>query len=236
MSLTVSQFRKQNNQLTDKAVESSNRRHTFKKMKTIQKLSIIALSSIVLFASCKKDEVVAIEPVKAETVKDLAADPTTISSTGQPVSAGKFTFYSFKNGIIASTDSASSKWDVAFKGTTILTNGGTSGIGQGSASVLSGIFDEIKEIPTSATFVQDSKTAYAIPTGSGKGWYNYDGATNIISPIAGKVLLIKTADGKYAKMEILSYYKGTPTTPNSSSVSRYYTFRYVYQPDGTLKF
>ena len=205
-------------------------------MKVIQKLSIIALSSIVLFASCKKDEVVTIVPAKAETVKDLAADPTTTSTTGQPVSTGKYTFYSFKSGIIASTDSASNKWDVAFKGTTILTNGGTSGVGQGSANVLSGIFDEVKEIPASATFNQDTKTVLAIPTGSGKGWYNYDGATNIVSPIAGKVLLIKTADGKYAKMEILSYYKGTPTTPNASSQSRYYTFRYVYQPDGTVKF
>lgn len=205
-------------------------------MKTIQKLSIIALSSIVLFASCKKDEVAIVEPVKAETVKDLPADPTTISSTGQPVSAGKYTFFSFKNGTLTNADSATTKWDLAFKGTTILTNGGTSGIGQGAASILSGIFDETKSVPASTTFNQDSKTVLAIPTGSGKGWYNYNGATNVISPIAGKVFLIKTADGKYAKMEILSYYRGAPVTVTSSSQSRYYTFRYVYQPDGTLKF
>ena len=109
-------------------------------------------------------------------------------------------------------------------------------MGQGAASILNGIFDEIKEVPSTATFNQDTKTVLAIPTGSGKGWYNYDAPTNIISPIAGKVLLIKTADGKHAKMEILSYYKGAPATPNSSSQSRYYTFRYVYQPDGTVKF
>ena len=203
-------------------------------MKNIQKLSIIALSSIVLFASCKKDEVVVVVPAKAETVKDLAADPTTISSTGQPISAGKYTFFSFKNGTLTSADSASTKWDVAFKGTTILTNSGTSGSGQGAASILNGIFDEIKTIPASATFNQDTKTVLAIPTGSGKGWYNYDAPTNVISPIAGKVLLIKTTDGKYAKMEILSYYRGSPTTVTSSSQSRYYTFRYVYQPDGSL--
>ena len=205
-------------------------------MKTVQKLSIIAFLSIVLFASCKKDEVVTVVPAKAETVKDLAADPTTVSSTGQPVSAGKYTFFSFKNGTLTNADSASNKWDVAFKGTTILTNGGISGVGQGGASILNGIFDEIKEIPASATFNQDTKIVLAIPTGSGKGWYNYDAPINIISPIAGKVLLIRTADGKYAKMEILSYYKGAPVTPNASSQSRHYTFRYVYQPDGTVKF
>ncbi|PWK15058.1 heme-binding HmuY-like protein [Arcicella aurantiaca] len=205
-------------------------------MNTIQKLSISTFALFIIMSSCKKDEVIVKEAVKTETVKDLAADPTSVSTSGQPTSTGKYTFYSFKNGIIANTDSATLKWDVAFKATTILTNGGTSGIGQGGASVLSGIFDEVKTIPSTSTFVQDSKTAYAIPTGSGKGWYNYDGANNLISPIAGKVLLIKTADGKYAKMEILSYYKGSPVSPTSSSVSRYFTFRYVYQPDGTQLF
>jgi hypothetical protein len=204
-------------------------------MKSIQKIILLSFS-VILFTACKKDEVVIKDPVKAETVKDLPADPTIISGTGQPVASGKFTFYSFKNGLIPNTDSITNKWDVAFRGTTILINGGTSGTGQGSGSILNGIFDEIKEIPVSAIFLQDTKTVLAIPTGSGKGWYNYDGASNIISPIAGKVLLIKTGDGKYAKMEILSYYKGAPAKPDGSVGSRYYTFRFVYQPDGTLKF
>lgn len=204
-------------------------------MNLLTKIIICGLS-VASFIACKKDEVVVKNSIKSETVKDLAADPTTISGTGQPVALGKYTFYSFKNGIILNSDSASNKWDVAFKATTIITNGGTSGIGQGGSVVLSGIFDEINEVPASSAFVQDTKTVLAIPTGSGKGWYNYDGATNIISPIAGKVFLIKTGEGKYAKMEILSYYKGTPAKPDASSSSRYYTFRYVYQPDGSLLF
>jgi hypothetical protein len=205
-------------------------------MYNIKFFAVVIFSGLFSLTACKKEEVVVKEPVKAETVRDLAADPTTTSSTGQPVSAGKYTFFSFKNGLVASTDSATTKWDLAFRGTTILTNGGSSGIGQGGASILNGIFDEVKTIPATATFTQDSKTVLAIPTGSGRGWYNYDAPTNIISPIAGKVLLIKTADGKYAKMEILSYYKGAPATPISSTPSRYYTFRFVYQPDGTMIF
>ncbi len=204
-------------------------------MKSIQKLILIG-TVINFFASCKKDEVVITEPVKSETVKDIVADPTTISGTGQPVVSGKFTFYSFKNGIVVNSDSASTKWDVAFRGTTILTNGGSSGNGQGGAVILNGIFDEIKEVSSTSPFQVDTKTLLAIPTGSGKGWYNYDAPTNIISPIAGKVLVIKTADSKYAKMEILNYYKGSPTKPDANSVARYYTFRFVYQPDGSLKF
>ncbi len=204
-------------------------------MNSFKKIILFTVS-VSLFLSCKKDEVTIKEPVKAETVKDLAADPTTISGTGQPVASGKFTFYNFKNGIVPNADSTTNKWDVAFRGTTILTNGGSSGTGQGGAVVLNGIFDEIKEIPASSTFAQDSKTVLAIPTGSGKGWYNYDAPTNIISPIAGKVLLIRTGDGKYAKIEILNYYKGAPAKPDANSVARHYTFRFAYQPDGSLKF
>lgn len=191
---------------------------------------------LAMFTSCKKDEVTVKDPVKSETVKDLAADPTTISGTGQPVASGKFTLYNFKNGVVPTTDSTTNKWDIAFRGTTILTNGGSSGIGLGGAVILNGIFDEVKEVPASATFAQDTKTVLAIPTGSGKGWYSYDASTNIISPIAGKVLLIKTSDGKYAKMEILSYYKGSLTKPDANSQARFYTFRFVYQSNGTLTF
>ncbi|MBB6003530.1 HmuY family protein [Arcicella rosea] len=204
-------------------------------MNSFQKFTLSTLVISTLFSACKKDDDVVVQPVKSETVKDLPADPTTsVGANGQPTSTGKYTFFSFKNGIVASTDSASLKWDIGFKATTIITNGGTSGSGQAAAVVLNGIFNEITEVPASATFAQDSKTAFAVPTGSGNGWYSY--ANGIISPTAGKVILIKTAEGKYAKVEILSYYKGAPTTPAATDAARYYTFRYVYQPEASTKF
>jgi len=204
-------------------------------MNSLQKIALSALVISTLFTACKKDDEVVVQPVKSETVKDLAADPTTaVGANGQPAGTGKYAFFSFKTGAVASSDSATTKWDIGVRATTIITNGGGSGSGQGGAVVISGIFDEIKEVPASATFAQDTKTTFAIPTGAGNGWYNY--ANGIITPAAGKVILIKTADGKYAKVEILSYYKGAPTTPTTTDVARYYTFRYVYQPEASTKF
>jgi hypothetical protein len=98
--------------------------------------------------------------------------------------------------------------------------------------VLTGIFDEIIEAPASGYGTDDKTTVpatYAIPRGSGNGWYNYNPSTNVISPIAGRVIVVKTSEGKYAKMEILSYYKDSPVTPVSGDIDRHYTFRYVYQ-------
>ena len=55
---------------------------------------------------------------------------------------------------------------------------------------------------------QDSSSGYAVPSGAGNGWYTYQGPpVNLITPTPGKILVFRTNDGKYAKMEILSYYK-----------------------------
>ena len=206
-------------------------------MRIYQLVVAVCLSSA--FFSCKKeDNPVVVQPLTATTVKDVPADPTSMTSTTgqQPVAAtGKFTLFSFKdNKQIANSDSATNKWDIGFRGTTIIVNGGPIRTGQGGAYVHTGTFEETTSVPVSATFAQDqSATQLAITTGSGKGWYNYDQTTNIISSIPGKVFIIRTGDGKYAKMDILSYYQGAPATPAATSVTRYYTFRYVYQPDGS---
>lgn len=213
-------------------------------LKTIKKITLIAIASI-SFVACTKNEDTVIAPLTATVVKDLAADTVLgIASNGMPYSAGKYTFYSLeKNAIVPNTDSASTKWDIAFVSTKILINGGTSGTGMGGAFVYTGLFDDLKTIPTDSVFKTDNAPAsYAIPYGSGKGWYMYDQATSLVTPLAGRVLVIKTASGKYAKLEIINYYKGGVTLPVTASDAdklskqRYYTFRYIYQPNGTKTF
>ena len=66
-----------------------------------------------------------------------------------------------------------------------------------------------------------------------EGCCNYDQTTNIISPIAGKILVFRTHDNKYAKIEILNFYDAAMSNPYGG----FYTFNYVYQPnDNTLNF
>lgn len=211
----------------------------------LQKIAMGLGLSIALVA-CTKEEEVIVVPVSAITVKDLAADTVTgLGLDGRPQSAGTTTYYSLvDNKVIPSTDAASTKWDVAFSSTKILVNGGTSGPGVGGAFVHIGSFDTFTSIPADSIFKTDNSNAasFAITLGSGKAWYTYDGLTTLISPIAGRVLVIRTATGKYAKIEIISYYKGGVTLPASASVNdklfkqRYYTFRYAYQPNGSKTF
>lgn len=210
-------------------------------MKITYKLLLLAASVTTLY-SCNEDDndnPVVVLPVQAQTVSSLPADPTTPSSTtGQPGSGtGKFTLYNLRdNKTVDNTDSATNKWDIGFRGTRVIVNGGATRSGQGGAYVHTGTFEELTTVPTSATFAQDqSETALAIPAVSGAGWYNYNSTTNVVTPIPGRVLVVRTGDGKYAKLEVLSYYENAPATPTATNRPRFYTFRYAYQPDGSMK-
>lgn len=215
-------------------------------MKKMMTKIAMGLGLSIAIVACTKDEETIVVPVSAITVKDLAADTVTgLGLDGRPKSAGTTTYYSLvDNKVVASTDAASTKWDIAFSSTKILINGGTSGPGIGGAFVYVGLFDALKTIPADSNFATDNANAaaFAIPLGSGKAWYTYDGLTTLVSPIAGRVLVIRTATGKFAKIEIISYYKGGVTLPASASVNdklfkqRYYTFRYAYQPNGSKTF
>ena len=219
-------------------------------------LTGILATGILVFTACKKDDATipfdktndgtfkVFTEGNITTVQNLVADTIIgLMPTGQPYGASKFTFYSIENNaLVASSDSATTKWDIAFRGTTILTNAGTSGPGNGGAFVQTGIFDALTSISIDSTFKTDAAPIYAITTGSGKGWYNYDGASNLVTALPGRVLVIRTALGKYAKIEITNYYK-KGVTPAASATDeeklhsqRYYGFRYTFQANGTKNF
>ena len=213
-------------------------------MKKILTKFTLFLSLALALVACRKEEETVVVPVSAITVNDLPADTVTGLVNGRPQYAGSITYYSLvDNKIVTKADSATTKWDVAFSSTKILVNSGTSGPGFGGAFVFKGLFDALKTIPADSNFATDNSKAsqYAIPQ-TGQTWFIYDEFNRLITPEAGRVLVIRTATGKYAKIEILNYYKGgiTPATTASdlekSSKQRYYTFRYAYQPNGSKTF
>lgn len=198
-------------------------------MKAFPVFAVIATVMLGI-AACKKDSVV--EP----TVSPTGSLPVHVISNiyADPIITGKFTYYRLSDSsIVPFSDSNSTKWDIAFRSTTIRINAGSSGPGLGGILRLTGtMFDTVATLPTSGYLV-DSASRTALQTGSGNGWYNYNFTTNIITPLPGVVLLIKTGDGKFAKVEILNYYKDAPAALDTNSISRYYKFRYVYQPNGS---
>jgi ABC-type transport system substrate-binding protein len=195
-----------------------------------------SLTAVVLLTACGGSSDPEPEALPATVVRDLAADPSTIDPlTGPRPGTGRFTFFSLRTGaVVPNTDSLTTNWDLGFRGTTIIVNGGTIRRGNAGVVIRQGLFDEVNEAPETG-FAQDNAPpiSFAIPNTAGNGWYNYDAPRNLIIPIAGRVFIIRTAEGKFAKLEILSYYRGAPAVLDANSVSRHYTFRYVFQPDGS---
>ncbi|MGF1555139.1 HmuY family protein [Paucihalobacter sp.] len=201
-------------------------------MKTIKFLFLSIFLISIMSCSNDDDNNVLLE-VQTETVLNLHAPQS--GGQGQPIS-GAFTKFSFETGAITTSET---DWDIAFRGTTIIVNGGQSlgtndepeRTGNAAAYIANGTMASVTEVDTDL-LVSDSANGYAIPAGSGNGWYLYNQQLFLVTPIAGKILVFRTHDGRYAKVEILSYYKDAPENPNAMvDEGRYYTFNYVYQPN-----
>lgn len=205
-----------------------------KTMKILKSITVVAL--LIGFISCSSDDdnnTPQPTQLESQQVVNLPAPQT--GGQGQPI-GGEFAKFNFETGTRTSSDT---EWDIAFRGTTIAVNGGTvtgtadepTRNGNAGATITTGTFASIVTAD-GLTFAQDADAAFAIPTGSDNGWYNYNFQTNIVAPIPGKILVFRTRDGKYAKVEILSYYKDAPVNPDpNTDESRYYTFNYVYNPN-----
>lgn len=164
-----------------------------------------------------------------------------VATYGSQIS-GDFVKFDFSE---KSTTTSDQDWDIAIRGTAILVNGGEviglssnepARTGNAAAYVFNGIFNEVTSVDTSLLKQDSTNGGLAIPTGSGNGWYIYDGLNHVISPAAGKILVFRTADGKYAKMEITKYDTEINTSATIDNYQYTYTFNYAYQPNDSTNF
>lgn len=110
------------------------------------------------------------------------------------------------------------RWDLAIRRFTIVPSDAAIDLGAVQ-------FEEVRDAPrgpwTPTAFAPDTANAAL------RRWYRYGFFSHLLTP-AGNVYAIRTADRRYAKIEILSYYCPGP-------IAGCLTFRYAYQPDGTVR-
>lgn len=168
----------------------------------------------------------------------LADDPIgleTLTFTIDATNEDAWAYFSFASGDIVDIEEAenSEAWDIGFQRTQVKLNGGISGPGKGSAAMLTETTFEAVTVAPAEGYLSDTEDTLAIVPQSEKGWYIYTGPpAHWILPLEDRVFVIKAADGTFAKVRFIGYYKDNENKKDSGFV----TFAYVHQPDGSRNF
>ena len=168
-------------------------------------------------------------PRPVESVEHLT-DPTVYTVDAR--SDNVWVYFDFSRAaVVPVLDPKTDGWDLAFKRYVVRTNGGRSNPdGQGAVLKLSRRdFASLTGVPQEQPFQADvhPKNRLHPFNPALEKWYNYSYLANVLAP-KPEVYVIRTQDGKYAKMRMLSYYC-------AGNVAGCMTFEYVYQGDGSRR-
>jgi hypothetical protein len=207
------------------------------KMKNLKFAMMALLSLLMVVTSCKKDE-----ETPSETPESIISGDLTLS---RKTSYGNdWIYYSLKDQKeVDLTDHLSSlTWDIAFNRYNVRTNSGLSGSGQGGAYDAGLVdFSSVIMAQESGYIVDDTIQIVEAFTGQGVDWMTSTGNDVFKDCIIREnsntgpsytpnnhIYVIKTADGKYAKIWIKNYY-------NAEGTSGFISFKYNYQTNGSLE-
>lgn len=180
---------------------------------------------------------------KNEPQKDNSTTYTLSRKTGYSNDWIYFSFSTGKEvtGITEKNKTERLDWDIAFNVNNMRTNSGKSGKGKGGAIALKETdLSKVTTVPTTGYEVDKDidiiEKIPPIPPLMMKSTGNqvlakaitFDGPPPRYT-IEKNVFVIKTADGKYAKIKFSSFY-------NKEGKSGYVSFKYVYQADGGVNF
>lgn len=130
-------------------------------------------------------------------------------------------------------------WNLGFKRTGVIANGGVSGPGKTGALALEDIsFEDVLEAPE-GEYVSDTEQIATFARGD--GWYTYTGPPNHWVLPNPKIYILRIPEDPtakpegpyyYAKVRFIGYYENNETKEGSG----YVTIEYALQDDGTRAF
>jgi hypothetical protein len=174
---------------------------------------------------------------KKEKKKPAIAPPVQLANllntkvaTVNASSEKEYVYFDFSSGEpVKIHDPSSLEWDLAFRRSKVISNGGASGkMGQAGLIDLGSIgFDTVTEVPTE-NYVVDVSTRTDTENSVLLKPYNYNYFTHKLKP-KKNIYAARTADNKFAKFQFLNFYC------DNKEVGCV-TIRYVYQNNGTNSF
>ena len=191
-------------------------------------LMIVAV--IFVLSSLRQPAPLTFYPVSAvdpQEVGDRLVGPSLLTVDGR---GNELVLLDFSSGsVVESPDPLG--WDLAFRRFTILANGGPDFSGQGGILDL-GVtsLDSLRTVPTNG--YAPNTPGREVSNAATAAWYEYSWTSHVLSP-KPNIFAVRTADGRYAVFQILSYY--CPAAQAGCTTIRY---RYqgaggtVFDPDG----
>lgn len=141
-----------------------------------------------------------------------------------------FAYFDFSSGkSVRILDSSSLEWDLAFRRGKVISNGGASSrLGKAGLFDLGVVdFNTVIEVP-SDNYVEDESTRTETENPVLLKWYNYNYLSHKLTA-KKNIYAVKTADGKFAKFQFLSFYC-------DNEEAGCIKIRYVYQGSGSNSF
>jgi hypothetical protein len=186
-------------------------------------LTTLGIAAVVVAIALHRPEPPVFAPTPARESEVDARLTAPAVYTVDATSATEWQFFDFSRGSVVS-DPGPLDWDLAFRRFRIIANGGQGFAGRGGIADLGPVvFDGMHSLPATGyapTSARRDSTNAAIAH-----WYRYGFTSHILKP-EPRVYAVRTADGRYAKLEILGYY-----CPGARPGCL--TFRYVYQGSGS---
>lgn len=167
-----------------------------------------------------------VEPVTIQVENLLNSRVTTVNASSEK----EYVYFNLRSGkVVKIHDPSSLEWDLAFRRSKVITNGGASSkLGQAGLIDLGPVeFDTVKEVPTD-NYVLDVSTRTDTENPVILKPYNYNYLTHKLKA-KKNVYAARTADSKYAKFQFLDFYC------DNKEVGCI-TIRFVYQENGSNSF
>ncbi len=194
-------------------------------------IGLLSIAAVIFVASSLRRSIpltwYPVSVADPQEVGDRLVGPSVFTVDGR---GDELTLFDFSTGSVVERPDPLG-WDLAFRRFTILANGGPDFAGQGGILDL-GItsVDSLTAVPTNGYAV--NTPGPQVSNAATTQWYEYSWTSHILSP-KPDVFAVRTADGRYAVFEILSYY--CPAAQAGCTTIRY---RYqgaggtVFDPDG----
>lgn len=180
---------------------------------------VILMASIVIGALRRPALAVGdVTPAYPSSIGDTLVGPA--DYTVDATNSERWIFFDFSRNA-AVGDPGPLDWDIAIRRFEIIVNGGPGFAGRGGIADLGRIaFDSVMLVPDTG-YGQSTRDS---TTPTIRHWYDYGYTSHLLVP-NGHTFAVRTADGKYARIAIVSYYC-------AAARSGCLTFRYAYQGNG----